>query len=85
MVSVTYENGQQIHFMAEYIEQMELPQILGEGQAVFYSISAEVLATLAFKNEHMGIVKVSGIFKTADKKIYKTKSIDLNIDKYKMD
>jgi hypothetical protein len=64
-------------------KKVNFPYGLKEGDAVFYGLSARQLAYFLHYNGYSGIVKLSGYFKTAQKKIVKSKSIDFDIERYK--
>ena len=72
-------------YIVLFQQNIDFPHILGEGEAVFLSIDAPVVANFLYYNNFRGVVQLSGYFETAQKKIVKSMStIDFDIEKYRI-
>jgi hypothetical protein len=72
-------------FSLKITKNIDLPHILGEGEAVFFLITAQQLTSLLYIKGYKNEVKLSGYFKTAQNKIYNSEStINLDIEEYRM-
>ena len=72
-------------YMVKIDQKVEFPYMLKEGHAVFFSINTSQLAGILYYNDFYDVIKLSGCYKTAQKKIYKSKStIDFDIEKYRI-
>ena len=70
-------------FSVKFTKKFDFPYMLEEGNAAIYSITAQNLAVYLHYNGVSGVVKLSGYYKTAQKKKEKSKSgIDFDIEKY---
>jgi len=70
-------------YLIRPVNIINFPCQLKEGNSEYYALMAEQVATYLTFNGYSGVVKLSGFFKTAQKKTEKSKStIDFDIDNY---
>lgn len=78
-------------YSTRFEEEIKFPYILTEGEAVFITLKASNLAGTLHYNDYQNEHKLSVQFKTAEKKfataekkIYESKAIDFDIEKYRL-
>jgi hypothetical protein len=77
-----YPNGPSRYVMRVTTEFNYPKHILKEGDAVFYSVKARLLAYFLHYHGFNGRIKLNGYFKTAQKNKVESKSIEFNIEEY---
>lgn len=66
-----------------FTEKFDFKEALKEGGTAYYSLRAQVLASILHYKEYSGIVKLGGYFETAENKKEKSKStINFDVEKY---
>lgn len=69
-------------YSIKFDQKIDFPHTLKEGEAIFFSLTERQIAAFLYYNDFPSKIKLSGFYKTAQKKIYKTKSIDIDFEKY---